>query len=418
VLVWRRPTIAQTSRAEVGADVESDDGRHTLTRGAENADVRSACGRTAGPYCGKLLAGLGADVIKVEPRGEGDRSRRIGPFVGDDRHPEKSIPFLYLNTGKRGITLDLDAPHATETIRELARVADIVIEDFLPDQRASLGVAYEQLADINQRLVVTSVTPFGLTGAFANYLGPEIVVQALCGHMAITGDPEREPLQVGGNLAQFVAGQTAFVGTMFAVYNALVTGEGQEVDSSVAEAFADILDGEALLALTRPRTRLGNFSEGSFLRGRGGLYECSDGWIALGQTPGGWDAFFEIFDDDRLRDPSLREPATRLARKTEIESIVEDWLRTHTKLETYLASQENRNVAGFVATPEDLLASPHLREREYFVRLDHPVAGAADYAGAPFQITGESWVNMRAPLLGEHNHEVYADLLGMAASAF
>ncbi len=368
----------------------------------------------AGPYCGKLLAGLGADVIKVEPPA-GDYTRRDGPFVHGDSHPEKSIPFLYLNTGKRGVTLDLEAPQASGLLRELAGSADVIIESLRPDQRAALGLTYDTLAAVNPRLVVTAITPFGLTGPYAGYLGAGIVVQALTGHMAITGEPAREPLQIGGNLAEYVGGQTAFVGTMFALYHALATGHGQEVDSPMNEAFLDILDGEAIIALNgEPRSRLGNFTAESFLRGRGGLYECMDGWIALGQTPGGWDAFADMVGDDRLLDPAFAEPAGRQARKAEIEPIVEQWVHDHTKLEIYVASQERRNVCGFVATPEDLLQSPHLRTRDYFVQIDHPVAGSAEYVGPPFRVAGHEWCLTRAPLLGEHNSDIYGDLLGMS----
>lgn len=371
----------------------------------------------AGPYCAKLLAGLGADVIKVEPPA-GDGTRRNSPFVHGDSHPEKSIPFLYLNTGKRGVTLDLEAPQASGLLRELAGSADVIIETLRPDQRAGLGLTYDSLAAVNPRLVVTAITPFGLTGPYAGYLGSEIVVQALTGHMAITGEPAREPLQIGGNLAEYVAGQTAFVGTMFALYHALATGQGQEVDSPVNEAFLDILDGEAIIALNgEPRSRLGNSTADSFLKGRGGLYECADGWIALGQTPGGWDTFADMVGDDRLRDPAFAEPAGRQARKAEIEPIVEQWVHDHTKLEIYVASQERRNVCGFVATPEDLLQSPHLRARDYFVQVDHPVAGSAEYAGPPFRAAGHEWCSTRAPLLGEHNPDIYGDLLGMSPQA-
>jgi crotonobetainyl-CoA:carnitine CoA-transferase CaiB-like acyl-CoA transferase len=373
----------------------------------------------AGPYCTKLLAGLGADVIKVEPANEGDASRRLGPFVGDDSHPEKSIPFLYLNTAKRSVTLNHEAPEATGLVRDLAGTVDLVIEDLSAAERDRLQVSYEHLRDEHPGLVVCSVTHFGLAGPYREYLGEEIVDQALSGHMAITGEPDREPLRMGGDVAQYVAGQTAFVGAMMALYHATVTGEGQHVDGSSIEASADILDGEGIHTLTgRPRQRIGNFTEASFLRGRGGLYETSDGWIALGQTPGGWDEFAEMIDDDRLRAPELSDPAGRVARKSEIEPVVQQWLRERSKVEVYEESQGRRNVSGFVATPEDVLSSTHLSERGFFVELDHPVAGPARYAGAPFRFASSDWRSARAPLLGEHNRQVYVERLGMAPSAF
>ncbi len=373
----------------------------------------------AGPYCTKLFAGLGADVIKVEPASGGDASRQVGPFVAGDVHPEKSIPFLYLNTGKRSITLNAAAPDAPGLIRDLAGTVDLLIEDLSPGERARLGVSYEHYRYDAPALVVCSVTHFGLTGPYRDYLGEEIVDQALSGHMSITGESEREPLRIGGSLAQYVAGQTAFVGALMALYHATLTGEGQQVDCSSIEASADILDGEAIHTLAGSRRRrLGNATEASFLRGRGGLYETRDGWIALGQVPGGWDAFVEMIGDDRLRNPDFNDRAARIGSKDEIESIVEPWLRRRSKLEVHEASQGRRNVSGFVATPEDALSSRHLDQREFFVELDHPVAGSARYPGAPFRFAASEWRSARAPLLGEHNREVYVERLGMAPAAY
>jgi len=370
---------------------------------------------TAGPYAGRLFAGLGADVVKVEPPGTGDVSRARGPFAGGREHRETSIPHLYLNAAKRSATLDLTAAEAPSLVRELAGSAHVVLEDLPAADRGRLALSYESLAGARPSIVVASVTHFGLSGRLAGHRGAEVVDQALSGHMAITGEAERGPLQIGGDLAQYVAGQTAFTGALFALYHALGTGEGQQVDCSVVESFADILDGEAILALNgMPRPRLGNHTADGFLRGRGGLYECADGWVALGQTPGGWEAFAEAVGDERLLDPALATPGGRAARKAEVESIVEQWVARHTKLEIYLGSQTRRNVCGFVATPADLLASEHLRAREYFVSVEHPVAGRAESPGAPFRFAGAPWVAGRAPLLGEHNRAVYVELLGMA----
>tara|TARA_Y100000588_G_scaffold254483_1_gene269012 strand:+ start:4785 stop:6002 length:1218 start_codon:yes stop_codon:yes gene_type:complete len=373
----------------------------------------------AGPYCTKLLAGLGANVIKVEAAPNGDSTRSLGPYVDEDAHLEKSIPFLYLNTGKRSSTLDLNSAEAPNLLRDLAATVDLLVEDLDPKTRKQLEVSYDHYRENCPSLVVASVTHFGLTGPYADYLGEEIVDQALSGHMAITGEPDREPLRIGGDLSQYVTGQTAFVGALMALYHSMITGEGQQVDCSALEASTDILDGEAILSLTQqPRVRWGNTTADSFLRGRGGLYETNDGWIALGQVPGGWDMFVEMIDDDRLRVPELADRATRIARKDEIESIVEPWLLARSKIDIHEESQRRRNVSGYVALPEDILSSRHLAEREYFVDLDHPVAGSAPYAGAPYRFLGRDWYSERAPLLGEHNRSIYVDHLGMSPAIY
>lgn len=368
----------------------------------------------AGPYCTKLLACFGAEVVKVEAPGVGDYMRRLGPFVGDDPHPETSIPFLYLNTGKKSVTLDLEEPSGRRLLLDLARKADIVVESFVPGRMAAWGLGYEVLSEMNPRLVMTSISHFGQTGPYSGYKGEEIVDQALSSQISITGEPDREPLKMGGDLAQYVGGQTAYTGTLIALFHAQLKGEGQHVDSAILDANVDILDHEGLSGLSGDvRGRWGNTTDTSFLRGRGGLYECLDGWISLGLTPGGWDAFVDMVDLPELRNPIYRDPMTRGKHAREIEGIVEPWLRERTRLEIYQASQKKRNAIGYVATPGDMLSSPHLQSREFFKDVPHPVAGPARYPGVPFGLSDTPGSVGRSPLLGEHNREVYCQRLGL-----
>ena len=370
--------------------------------------------RVAGPYCTKLMALQGADVVKVEPPGTGDAMRAMGPFVGDDPNPEKSVPFLYLNTGKKSVTLDVGQASARSLLLELARRADVLVESYAPGYLASLGLGADTLLEANPRLVVCSITHFGQDGPYSGYKGEEIVDQAISGHVGITGEPDREPIKMGGNLGQYAGGQAAFASTLIALYHVALTGEGQHVDNSITEANVDLLDSWGINSLFGDvPTRLGNAAPGAVLRGRGGLYETADGYIALGQMPGGWDAFVDMTGIEELRDPKYADPGSRSEHRDELEAIVGAWVRQNGKLDIYNASQQRRNAIGYVATPQDMLTSPQLEHRRFFEEIDHPAAGSARYPGPPYRLTASGETLTRAPLLGEHNAQVYCDMLGL-----
>ena len=370
--------------------------------------------RVAGPYCAKLMALQGAEVVKVEPPGAGDAMRAMGPFVGGDPNPEKSVPFLYLNTGKKSVTLDVVQHSARRLLLELAKHADVLVESYAPGFLDSLGLGPDTLLEANPRLVVSSITHFGQDGPYSGYKGEEIVDQAISGHVSITGEPDREPIKMGGNLAQYAGGQAAFASTLIALYHTTLTGEGQHVDNSITEANVDLLDSWGINSLFgEVPTRLGNAAPEAVLRGRGGLYETADGYIALGQMPGGWDAFVDMIGLEELRDPKYADPRGRSEHRDELEAIVAPWVLQNGKLDIYNASQQRRNAIGYVATPQDMLTSPQLEYRGFFQEIDHPAAGSARYPGPPYRLTASGETLTRAPLLGEHNVEVYCDLLGL-----
>ena len=178
------------------------------------------------PFCAKLLADYGADVIKVELPGEGDASRRTGPFAGDDPHPEKSIPFLYLNTNKRGVTLNLKTGTGKGILAALLQQADVVVENFPPADAQASGLDYATLSKINPALVVTSITPFGQTGPYRDYAATDIVTCALSGLMYHSGDSDREPLRNALNQSFYVAGINGATATLAALFQRMTTGRG------------------------------------------------------------------------------------------------------------------------------------------------------------------------------------------------
>ena len=365
----------------------------------------------AGPYCTRLLAGLGAEVIKVERPRVGDGARHIGPFPGDKPDPEKSGLFLHLNTGKKSITLDLKTDTGREISQRLSKEADILVENFRPHVMPSLGLDYAALVQHHPKLVMTSVSNFGQTGPYRDYGATELGLYATSGTMSMIGDPNREPIKKGGFMVQYTGGTNAFGATLVALWHALQTGEGQHVDIAINECAATVVDEH-----TKAWTYAGKISKREIGRGStdhpSGLSRCKDGWVGVAVRPADrWPLFAEIIDP-RLADPRYSTRPGRVQHRKELDEIITPWLMAHTKEEIYNIGQKRRVAWGHVCNAEDLLNSPHLSARQFFVELDHPEAGKLKYPGAPFGMGETPWQSARAPLLGEHNEEIYCGRLG------
>ena len=366
----------------------------------------------AGPYCGRLFAGMGAEVIKVEPPEEGDASRKSGPFPDGRADLNNGGRFLYLNANKKSVTLNLEADEGRAVLRQLAGRAEVLIESFAPGVMDGMGLGMDALRDVNPLLVVTSVTYFGPDGPYSGYRGEEIVTYALSGAMYISGEPDREPLKSGVPITQFVAGQTAFVATMGALFHAQATGSGQRVEVSVHRAMADLMENHFVGSnlVGRNMVRTGN----RHMNHPWGPYPCKDGYVAvICGPPANWPVVAE-FIDPRLGDPRFATVADRVKpeNRDAIDAILRPWLMERTKEEICRLGQEHGLAFGYVATPEDVLNSAQLEFRGYFEELEHPGAGRFTSPGGPFQMLDTPWKNARAPLLGEHNAEVLGGLLG------
>lgn len=365
-----------------------------------------------GPYCAGLMAGLGAEVVKVEPL-QGDTARRCGPFFQDDPHPEKSGLFLYVNQGKKSITLNLETETGRGIFRRLVRDVDVALESFQPGYLAGIGLGYSDLEQINPGLVLTSVTPFGQDGPYRGWKGNELVDYALSGQMYLFGDPDKEPLKTGGSIGQFFGGAMAFTASMTALFSRRVTGEGQHVDVSVTEAIASMVEG-ATSAWQYAGQVMGRTANQGRMAAEG-QYRCKDGFVQVSTVVGN-NASFQRFQDlmgvPELGDPKFATPEGRTEHRAELDALMQPWLSAHTKLDIYQMAQAVRLPFGYVCTTEDLLRSPQFLEREYFVELDHPVTGTLKYPGAPYKMSETPWQARRAPLLGEHNEEIYCGRLG------
>ena len=233
----------------------------------------------AGPYCTKLLADYGADVLKIEHPEGGDGSRRLGPFPGDDPHSEKSGLFLHLNTNKRSIALNLKSRAAREIVTELVKEVDIVVESFRPGTMSRFSIGYEYLKTINPSLVMTSISDFGQTGPYRDHRGSEIIFYGMGGEMYSTGLDEREPVKLGGTVVLYQAGATAAVATMGALFAAFDQGLGQHVYVSILDTQVGSIDRRMsmLLAYQYNGEITRRMSYGSHDGYPGGVYPCDDG---------------------------------------------------------------------------------------------------------------------------------------------
>ena len=364
------------------------------------------------PYCGKLFAGYGAEVIKIEPPG-GDISRAHGPFKDGVPNPETSALFLYLNTGKKSVELDVGSPEGRETFLRLVETADVVIENFRPADMRALGLSYETLRARNERVVLISVTTFGQDGPYADYESNNLVAFAMGGQMFITGTQEGGPLKNGGYQADYQGGLNAFSAGMLAVLAAERDGTGQHVDVSIQQCMAPIL--EAGIPYYTYMGRWAGVRRGNHMASFIGIYPCADGHLGIHIMPRNWKPFTDaIGRQDLFDDPRFVTQAARTQHNDELMAEFYAWAAGETKKEVYQRAGSGRAPIAFVHTMEDLLTSPQLESRGFIQRIDHPVAGEAAYPGPPWWIGPDGWRHGRAPLLGEHNAEV---LGGVGAGA-
>jgi len=368
----------------------------------------------AGPLCAKLLGDFGADVIKVEPPA-GDCGRRMPPFFEDDPHPEKSLLFLLVNLNKRGITLDLETPQGAGIFKKLARLADVVVESFPPGYLASLGLDHASLERENPGIVMVSITPFGQSGPYSHYKGEEIVAYAMSGIMSISGTTDREPLKHGGFQAQYEAGFNGAVATLFTLLLRDSTGAGQQVDVSIQEVVS------STMVINQPF-----YSWTGGVQGRrrpagtmfGNVMPCKDGYF-VGQAGGGasWDDVAEFYGREELKDKRFADADQRVVNGRALDEILIEATKDRTMAEMFTtASERYRMLFGIVQTPADLARCAQLEARGFYQEVEHPVIGKIK---VPFRLWNMTEVPARyrrpAPLLGQHNAEVYTQILGGSA---
>lgn len=361
----------------------------------------------AGPYCAKLLADLGAEVIKIEEPQTGDEARGRGPFSNDIPHSECSGLFLYANTNKLGITLNPGASDGKRLFLELVKGADILIEDRPPGEMKRLGLDYETLKATNPRLIVTSIAPFGQTGPYADYKTYHLnsyLGSMLGSLLALDG---REPVKAGGVAGEYVCGVSSAAATLAALYAQGLSGRGQHLDLSKQEM---------LISVGRVVAVLSAFDHQQQNPGQSSVRQCQDGWsiVMVGVEERQWLGLVELMGNPEwARDERLRDMNYLAEHRDEIERRVSEWSPEHTRDEIYHRGQALGSPTAPVLTPEEVVNSEQLAARGFFADIEHPRAGRIKYPTAPYRFSRTPWAAERpAPLLGQHNEEIYCGRLG------
>ena len=356
------------------------------------------------------MADLGADVIKIEGP-EGDPGRRIPPFAGDASHIEKSLYFLHRNANKRGITLDLQTGEGSATLQSLVKTADILVENSQPGYMVGLGLGYPVLKEINPGLVMASITEFGQSGPYRDYKGSNLVDFALSGVMITSGFPGKTPCMMPGTPAYDATSLVVAISILAALYNRATSGRGQYVDISVYEASRIGLYPWPVPNYSynlnpgwgspTTETRLGALAYP--------IYPCKDGFIrVVALTPRQWDALVRVLGSPEvLLMPEWREFLYRLGNADDLYALMIEFTTKYTMLELFEAGHREGVPIGPILDIKGFIDNPQTKAREFFVEVNHAIAGKALYAGPPYKWSMTPAVIQRpAPCLGEHNEEV------------
>jgi len=370
-----------------------------------------------GHLCARLMADMGADVIKVEPPG-GDVARRIGPFLDDVPHRDRSLFFWFYNLNKRSLTLDVAGRRGAEILLELARSADVVIESFKPGRLREIGLGWETLNQINPALILLSIAPFGQTGPYRDFEADDTVLAALGGMLYVNGSPGRQPVRPLGLQAYHSSAYYGAIATICALFARDRDGAGQWVDLSMQEATACAVEHVAgsYFGEGRVEPRRGTLHWSRYFR----VGKCRDGYI-MHCTLGDWTSLVEwIAADGKAQDltnPEWNDVIYRAEHAEHLFDVLDEWVKDYGRDELLERAQTLRLPYATVRQPEALFEDEQLVARGYFVEVEHPELGRKiRYTGAPYLFNGSRWrVYRRPPLTGEHNREILLDELGMEA---
>ena len=387
-----------------------------------------------GFLCGKALGDFGADVIKIEkPGGEPDRSK--APFYHDIPDPEKSLYWFAFNANKRSITLDIETADGREIFKKLVKTADVVVESFAPGYLDKICLGYAVLSEINPGIILTSISGFGQKGPYRNYNDRDLAVWALSGYMYITGEPDRPPLAPSYPHAHLIGAMNGAIGTMVALCHRRFTGRGQQVDASSHQGlcFAISIETKLPWALSKinvsreGRERMRVFAKDGQVK-IPLLWECKDGSVAfffwVGPNFVKHNRDFVDWISESGVDPGLlgqwdwvKDGWNRWTTEEvrEIRRTLEKFFMKHTKMELHDGAMEKRIQLTPVLTPKDLLKFPLFQERNFWREIEHPELGTKiTYPGGFVKVgVGDCGIRSRAPLIGEHNDEVFRGELSM-----
>jgi crotonobetainyl-CoA:carnitine CoA-transferase CaiB-like acyl-CoA transferase len=369
------------------------------------------------PFCGKLLADFGAEVIKIEPHNGGDTSRCYGPFPQDSCDPEKSGLFTYLNSNKLGITLNVESSKGIEILKELINRADCFIENLERKEIDRLGLTYSSLRELNKSLIVTSISLFGRTGPYKDYTGQHINCCALSGASHALGFPDREPISVPLFHYDYQAGLAAAAATITALIARQKIGQGQHIDISETDVAVNnigviSLIYEVFLGITLKRE--GYRAPGSLGVYPCATYKCKDGSVtATSRNRKEWMRFIEAMGNpDWAKDARYQDPIAIRDYPEEVDRYLEPWLMEHTKEEILKIAQKYRIAITPIRTIDEVMREPHFKERKSFTSIKMRDGKKIQLPAVPYRLSGTSCRQPgNAPKIGEHNEEVYCHRL-------
>jgi formyl-CoA transferase len=370
----------------------------------------------AGPSCTQMLAWLGADVIKIERPPHGDRARRL--WNADNPNLD-SFFFLLLNSNKRSTVVNLRTEEGKEIARRLIREADIVAENLGPGVMERLGLGYEAVKALNPRIIYASIKGFGSYGPYSAYKCFEPVAQATSGAMSVTGEAGGPPLVNGANIGDSGTGMHLTIAILAALVQRHATGRGQLVEVAMQEAVLNLtrVKFTQTLATGKPLERTGNRSPTG---GWSDLLRCAGGGVndyvymtIPPDNPEMFEAVTEVIGRPELRaDERFATPPARARNGAALTAEIERWTKEREKCQVMKAFAERGIVCGAVLDTAEVLADPHLRERETIFDLDHPTRGRFSVIGSPVRLSESPLLARRAPLIGEHTEEVLRGLAG------
>ncbi|MBM3140920.1 MAG: hypothetical protein FJZ92_12120, partial [Chloroflexi bacterium] len=407
------PRLVATSNGEPRVFTRGSTGRPRIitrrggppVRDLEGVRVVDLSDDVAGAYAARLLAALGADVVKVEPP-EGDPTRRRSPRIGES--PDGGVLFAALNAGKRSLVLDPDRADDREALWRLLIGARVVIETGAPGAWRARGVDLDALLEARPATVVCSITPFGQDGPRAAWRVTALTAAAAGGQLALCGELDQPPLKTAGHQAHYQAGLHGFAASLTALFAAQRTGAGERIDISVQEVQAASLEGFGPTALTRgfDSERTGNQARAIW-----GIYPCADGFVGVASMARQAASVYRCIGHPELVGQPMFTNLLANAEGNElVAALIAEWAGARTAREIFEESQRHRAPFSLIPTPRDLLEWEPLRAAGFWAELDHPVLGRHTLPGLPFTVDGERATLRRAPLLGEHNEALRAEL--------
>jgi len=379
--------------------------------------VLEFCNKVSGAYCTKLMADMGAEVIKIEPPQTGDNARRKGPFPNDEPHLEKSGHFAFINSNKKGITLDPSKSTGKEIFKKLIESVDILIEDSAAGQMEEQGLGYEDLKKINPGLIMTSISAFGRSGPYKDYQARPLNISHIAGQGNLlpipTYDINRPPVMAGGNKGGYDVGITALVAVLAAYFWKGTSGKGQFIEISRQEALLSMQRVEAVnYANSKQNLSRSPEKNRGFL---GGVMPCKDGYICiLAPQDHQWNSIVRMMDEPAWsKEDFCKDGKARMQNASRINEYLVDWMKDKTRKEIVRKGQTESCPVSAVNSAKDICESEQFIAREFFTEIDHPFIGKIQFPTAPYKFSKTPWqIERLAPQLGEHNEEILCGKLG------